>query len=165
MKRHATTRNDASRKSAEWTGFFATTTATAVPRVSTAKTTKAQPAPPVRRTPLAALSVTASTPLDHGEGFHVGSRAPVRQLPDVEVQGVVAVVGGHLVGLRRQPDRLGHRRTGLLAQLAEHAALQVHVEPVEHLDGLALVLLVVPVDVDDVDRALDRAERALDTAL
>src|SRR5262249_45048737 len=48
----------------------------------------------------------------------------------------------------------------------EHAALQVHVEAVEHLDRLGLlVLLVVPVDVDDVDRALDRAERTLDAAL
>src|SRR5262249_44029624 len=52
------------------------------------------------------------------------------------------------------------------AELAEHAALQVHVEAVQHLLRLAgLVLLVVPVDVDDVDRALDRAERALDAAL
>src|SRR5262249_12897051 len=72
----------------------------------------------------------------------------------------------HLVGLCRQPDGLGHRRAGLLAELAEHAALQVHVEAVEHLDRLARpILLVVPVDVDDVDRAFDRAQRALDAAL
>ena len=47
----ATSRKDASRKSAEWTGFLATTTATAVASARTAKTTKAQPAPPVRSTP------------------------------------------------------------------------------------------------------------------
>src|SRR5262245_10583475 len=168
MKRQATRRNDESRKSAEWTGFFATTTATAVPRASTAKTTKAQPAPPVSRTLEETVSVIGrpSTLLDHGERLDVGGLAPVRQLAQVQVQRIVAVVGRHLVGLRRQPDGFGLRRAGLLAELAEHATLQVHVEPVEDLDRLAgLVLLVVPVDVDDVDRALDRAERALDTAL
>src|SRR6266542_789676 len=168
MKRHATSRKDARRKSAEWTGFFATTTATAIASARTAKTTKAQPAPPVRRAPGGTLSVTcgASSPFDHREGFDIAGRVPVGELPDVQIQRLVAVVGGHLVRLRGQPDRLGHRRACLLAELAEHAALEVDVEAVEHLDRLPpFILLVVPVDVDDVDRALDRAERALDAAL
>src|SRR5215471_2902054 len=167
MKRQATSRNDESRYRAEWTGFFATTTATAVASARTAKTTNAQPAPAVRSTPEAAASVISPSPLlDHGEGLHVGRRVPVRELADVQVERLVAVVGRHLVGLRRQPDGLGLRRARLLAELAEHAALQVHVEAVGDLHGLArLVLLVVPVDVDDVDRALDRAERALDAPL
>src|SRR6266498_5213116 len=105
MKRHATSRKDARRKSAEWTGFFATTTATAIASARTAKTTKAQPAPPVRRTP--PVTLAASSPLDHRERLDVGRLAPVSQFADVEVKGVVAVIGRHLVGLRRQPDGLG----------------------------------------------------------
>src|SRR6266508_354595 len=169
MKRHATSRKDARRKSAEWTGFFATTTATAIASARTAKTTKAQPAPPVRRTPpetTPSVTFAASSLFDHREGLDVRRFAPVGQLADVEVERVVAVIRRHLVGLRRQPDGLGSCRARFLAELAEHAAFQVHVEPVQHLDRLPLrVLLVVPVDVDDVDRALDGAERALDAAL
>src|SRR5262245_7117137 len=167
MKRHATSRNDASRKRAEWTGFLATTTATAMASASTAKTMKAQPAPPVKRTPELTVSVIpGSSLLDDRERLDVRGGLPVGQLADVQVERVVAVVGRHLVGLRRQPDGLGLRRAGLLAELAEHAALQVHVEAVENLDGFArLVLLVVPVNIDDVDRALDRAQRALNAAL
>src|SRR5215468_10033762 len=116
MKRQATRRNEESRKSAECTGFFATTTATAVASASTANTTNAQPAPPVRRTPEGASVIGSSPLLDHGERLDVGGRPPVGQLADVQVQRLVAVVGRHLVGLRRQPDGLGLRRAGLLAE-------------------------------------------------
>src|SRR6266508_641369 len=169
MKRHATSRKDDRRKSAEWTGFFATTTATAIASTRTANTTKAQPAPPVRSTPpetTPSVTFAASSLFDDREGLDVRRLAPVGQLADVEIEGVVAVIRRHLVGLGRQPDGLGSRRARLLAELAEHAALQVHVEAVQHLDRLPLrVLLVVPVDVDDVDRAFDRAEGTLDTPL
>src|ERR1700719_1588957 len=145
MKRHATSRKDDKRKSAAWTGFFATTTATAIASARTAKTTKAQPAPPVRSTPpetTPPVTRAASSLFDDREGLHVRRLAPVGQLADVEIERVVAVVGRHLVGLRRQPDRLGHRRARLLAELAEHAALQVHVEAVEDLDRLGLLVLL-----------------------
>src|SRR5215471_13467751 len=170
MKRLATSRNAPSRKSAERTGLRAITTATASPRAASAKMTKATPAPPVRRTP-PVIAGPPSTPrssslLHHREGLDVRSLLPVGELADVQVQGVVALVGSHLVGLRGQPDRLGHSRAGLFAQLAEHAALDIDVEPVENLDRLSgRVLLVVPVDVNDVDRALDGAQRALDAPL
>ncbi len=39
----ATSRKEASRKSAEWTGFLATTTAAAIPSARAARTTKTQP--------------------------------------------------------------------------------------------------------------------------
>src|ERR1035437_3826729 len=103
-------------------------------------------------------------PLDDGERLDV--LVPLHELPDIEVEGLVSLVRSELVGLRPEPDRLRIRRARLFAEAAEHAALEVHVEPVEDLLVLAsLVLLVVPVDEDDVDRALDRAERALDAAL
>src|SRR5437867_354812 len=166
MNMQATTRKHDRRKSAEWIGFLATTTATAVPRASTAKTTKAHPAAPVRRAPGTVSAPVTSSLLDDGERLDVLRRSPVGQFPDVEVERVVAVVRRHLVRLGSEPDGLWVRRARLLAELAEHAALQVHVEAVEHLDRLALgALLVVPVDVDDVDRALDRAEGALDAPL
>src|SRR5947208_6052465 len=161
MKMQATSRNEARSQSAECTGFLEKTTASAVPSASAAKMTNSQPTAPVS----SALSVISAL-LHHGKRLHVGSLLPVRELSDVEVQRLVAVVSRHLVGLRRQPDRLGHRGARFLAELAEHAALQIDVEPVEHLHRLGgLVLLVVPVDVNDVDRALDRAERALDAPL
>src|SRR5512143_1050857 len=222
----ATRRKDERRKSAEWIGFLATITATAMASASTANTTNAQPAEPVSRAPGTASagvnaacseasirgarslpevtegrsratrergvsersdarprpacraerrwrsqvaserSATDSFLLDDREGLDVRRRSPVGQFPDVEVERVVPVVRRHLVRLGRQPDRLRVRRAGLFAQLAEHAALEVDVEAVEHLDRLSCgVLLVVPVDVDDVDRTLDRTERALDTSL
>src|SRR5438128_3282 len=166
MKMQATSRNEESRKSAEWIGFRATTTATAIPSASTAKTTNIHPAAPVRSAPGTACAAVTSPLLDDGERLDVRRCPPVGQLANVEVERVVPVVRRHLVGLRRQPDRLGIGRARLFAELAEHATLQVHVEPVEDLHRLALrVLLVVPVDVDDVDGALDRTERALDAAL
>src|SRR5512144_2508735 len=91
MKMHATSRNDVSRKRAEWTGFFATTTAIADRSARTAKTTKSQPAVPVRSAPVMPLS-----PLHDGERLDVLGLAPVRQLADVEVEGLVALVGRHL---------------------------------------------------------------------
>src|SRR5262244_761160 len=115
MKMQATSRNEERRNSAECTGFFATTTAIAVPSARTAKTTNAQPAPPVRRTPEDSV-IVPSPLLDHGERLDVGGRPPVGELADVEVQRLVSVVGRHLVGLCRQPDGLGHRRACLLAE-------------------------------------------------
>src|SRR5438067_1305588 len=166
MKMQATKRKEDSRKSAEWIGFRATTTAIAIPSASTAKITNSQPAAPVRSAPGTACAPVISSLLDDRERLDVLRRSPVGQLADVQIERVVPVVRRHLVRLRGQPDRLGIGRAGLFAQLAEHAALQVDVETVQDLDRLALrVLLVVPVDVDDVDRALDRAERALDAAL
>src|SRR5712692_2044063 len=174
MKMQATSRKEARRKSAEWTGFRATTTATAMARASTAKIRKAAPAPPVSRTPPVTASpggrgrvqARPSSLLDDGKWLDVLRRSPIGQLADVQIERLVAFIGSHLVGLGRQPDRLGYRRTGFLAKLAEHATFQIDVETVQHLHRLGrLVLLVVPVDIDDVDRALDRAERALDAAL
>src|SRR6266851_1118886 len=159
MKMQATSRKEARRKSAEWTGLRATTTATAIARARTAKIRKAAPAPPVSRTPPVTaapggrgrVSALASSLLDDGKGLDVVGRSPIGQLADVQIQRVVPVVGSHLVGLGRQPDRLGHGRTGFFAKLAEHATLQVDVKTVQHLHRLGrLVLLVVPVDVDDV---------------
>src|SRR6185369_16806560 len=119
MKMHATSKNDSSRKSAEWTGLRATMTAMADASARTEKITKSQPAVPVSSAP----PVTRSAPLHDGERLHVLGLAPVDELADVQVERLVAVVRRHLVGLRRQPDRLRHRRAGLLAELAEHAAL------------------------------------------
>src|SRR5215472_5974087 len=97
MKMHSTTTNKPTRKSAESTGLRATTTTTASPRAASAKMTKATPAPPVRRTP-PVIAGPPSTPrssslLHHREGLDVRSLLPVGELADVQVQGVVALVG------------------------------------------------------------------------
>src|SRR5437867_13349301 len=99
MNMQATTRKHDRRKSAEWIGFLATTTATAVPRASTAKTTKAHPAAPVRRAPGTVSAPVTSSLHDDGERLDVLRRSPVGQFPDVEVERVVAVVRRHLVRL------------------------------------------------------------------
>src|ERR1700687_483550 len=136
----ATRRKEARRNSAEWTGFLATTTATAMARASSAKIRKATPAPPVSSTPPVTAAprgrsrARPSSLFDDGKWLDVLRRSPVGQLTDVQIERIVAVIGSHLVGLGRQPDRLGHRRTGLLAELAEHAPLQVDVETVQHLN-------------------------------
>src|SRR6476659_8294734 len=166
MKMQATRRNEESRKRAEWIGLRATTTAIAMASASSAKTTKAQPAPPESKAPGTFCAPVTSSLFDDRERLDVLRRSPDGQLADVEVERVVPVVRRHFVGLGRQPDRLGVGGTGFFAELAEHAPLEIHVESVQHLRRLARrSLLVVPVDVDDVDRALDRAQRALDAPL
>src|SRR5258706_10923537 len=183
MKSTATQMNDNSRKSAEWTGFRIATTriedATAI--VPTAKKRRKGMLEVRSIFCLLPSAPTSSSAPDHllttldlfWSAFFRQSGVdrpvvPVLELLHVEVE-IVAVVGGQLVGLRGQPDRLRLGGAGLFAERAEHAALDVDVVAVEDFEllhlAVHLALLVVDVDVDDVDGTGHRAQLAGDAAV
>src|SRR6185295_2800767 len=135
------------------------------------------PRPPPRRAPVPRTDRTGSPRRFPGEtpresSFRDllvgigGPASPPFELFFVGVEILPTIVGRELIRLGGQPDRFRLGRAPRLAQAAEHAALEVDVETVELLFFLPrrLVQFLVPIDVDDVDRAIDRAEVALDAA-
>src|SRR3954471_22704981 len=93
-----------------------------------------------------------------------GPGLPLLKLVHIDVEVLPPVIRGELVGLGGEPDRFGLRRAPLFAEAAEHAPLDVDVEAIQQLLFLLRlrVHLLVPVDIDDVDRAVTGADGAFD---